>query len=332
MTSWHLFLSFPIHFVCVCRLCGHSSYQFPSHSPESFVCLLCRWPTVVSPLCIVDVEEKSLLRRLQIRAPLAELMAAAAGWVVCTLVCPKKYPCVALCFCVSSHFESCGGCVRGTCHSAPKYHSASENHLVLFSFLFMLHSVCCDTCFCCAERAIQLFRLRYRQNWQIVKLERKNIWEPKVKAKRMESWYWGETTACIRNTRCLTSAFDKARTWHENVRHRQLWRYSETLQWQCLQICTMCEYCRKQPALVSSGRTKTTSHNCMRVPIGQHMCSVVTSCAWVFSSVTERKKLHRAEYSETSFLHEVNAEERTSSLFMADEQVWSTCARVVGNA
>ena len=288
------------HIFCLCVPVVWS-FQLPVSFPFSWI--ICLSALSLAYCCIPIVysgcgRKVSLLRRLQIRAPLAELMAAAAGWVVCTLVCPKKYPCVALCFCVSNHFESCGGCVRGTCHSAPKYHSASENHLVLFSFLFMLHSVCCDTCFCCAERAIQLFRLRYRQNWQIVKLERKNISEPKVKAKRMESWYWGETTACIRNTRCLTSAFDKARTWHENVRHRQLWRYSETLQWQCLQICTMCEYCRKQPALVSSGRTKTTSHNCMRVPIGQHMCSVVTSCAWVFSSVTERKKLHRAEYSD----------------------------------
>ena len=279
----------------------------------------------------------SLLRHLQIRAPLAELMAAAAGWVVCTLVCPKKYPCVSLCFCVSNHFESCGGCVRGTCHSASKNHSASENHLVLFSFLFMLHKVCvcCDTCFCCAERAMQLFRLRYRQNWRIVKLERKNISEAfdEVVISRGNK----HLTACIRNTSCLTSAFDKARNWHESVKHRRLWHYSETLQWQCLQICTMYEYCRKRPALVSNDRTKTTSHNCMHVPIGQHMCSVVTSCVGGFSSVTERKKLHmlhRAEYqySETSFLHEFNTEERTSSLFMADEQVWSTCARVVGNA
>lgn len=139
-------------------------------------------------------------------------------------------------------------------------------------------------------------------------------------------------TACIRSTSCLTSAFDKARNWHESVRHRWLWRYSETLQWQCLQICSMYEYCRKQPALVSSGRTKTTSHKCMCVPIGQRVQCGHIMCWRVFFNNRKGKKLHRAEYSETSFLHEVNAEERTSSLFMADEQVWSTCARVVGNA
>ena len=89
-------------------------------------------------------------------------------------------------------------------------------------------------------------------------------------------------TACIRSTSCLTSAFDKARNWHESVRHRWLWRYSETLQWQCLQICSVYEYCRKQPALVSSGRTKTTSHKRMCVPIGQRVQCGHVMCWRVF--------------------------------------------------